>query len=192
MMGKALIVVDLQNDFCPGGALGVAGGDEIIPVINRLVNSFDTVVYTRDWHPANHVSFAENPQFIDKSWPAHCVAGTPGAEFHPDLLVRPDGIIVDKGTDPAVEAYSGFQGTGLAEKLRERQVDTVYITGLATDYCVKATALDALKAGFRAFVVVNASRGVDNPPGTVEDALNELRAAGVGIITDAEIGSSGE
>jgi|SRR5690554_409745 nicotinamidase-related amidase len=191
-MGKALIVVDLQNDFCPGGALGVAGGDEIIPVINRLVNSFDTVVYTRDWHPANHVSFAENPQFIDKSWPAHCVAGTPGAEFHPDLLVRPDGIIVDKGTDPAVEAYSGFQGTGLAEKLRERQVDTVYITGLATDYCVKATALDALKAGFRAFVVVNASRGVDNPPGTVEDALNELRAAGVGIITDAEIGSSGE
>ena len=191
-MGKALIVVDLQNDFCPGYSLGVAGGDEIIPVINRLVNSFDTVVYTRDWHPANHVSFAENPQFIDKSWPAHCVAGTPGAEFHPDLLVRPDGSIVDKGTDPAVEAYSGFQGTGLAEKLRERQVDTVYITGLATDYCVKATALDALKAGFRAFVVVNASRGVDNPPGTVEDALNELRAAGVGIITDAEIGSSGE
>lgn len=143
----------------PRRRLGVAGGDEIIPVINRLVNSFDTVVYTRDWHPANHVSFAENPQFIDKSWPAHCVAGTPGAEFHPDLLVRPDGIIVDKGTDPAVEAYSGFQGTGLAEKLRERQVDTVYITGLATDYCVKATALDALKAGFRAFVVVNASRG---------------------------------
>jgi len=191
-MGKALIVVDLQNDFCPGGALGVAGGDEIIPVINRLVNSFDTVVYTRDWHPANHVSFAENPQFIDKSWPAHCVAGTPGAEFHPDLLVRPDGIIVDKGTDPAVEAYSGFQGTGLAEKLRARQVDTVYITGLATDYCVKATALDALKAGVRAFVVVNASRGVDNPPGTVEDALNELRAAGVGMSTDPGIGSGGE
>ena len=157
MMAKALIVVDLQNDFCPGGALGVAGGDEIVPVINRLVNSFATVVYTRDWHPPNHVSFAENPQFIDKSWPAHCVAGTPGADFHPALLVRPDGIIVDKGTDPAVEAYSGFQGTGLAEKLRARQVDTVYITGLATDYCVKANVFDAPAAGFRTFVVATAA-----------------------------------
>lgn len=186
-MGKALIVVDVQNDFCPGGALAVAGGDEIIPVINRLVNSFDLVVYTRDWHPANHVSFAENPQFTDKSWPAHCVAGTPGAAFHPDLLVRPDGIIVDKGTEAEVEAYSGFQGTGLAEKLRARQVDTVYITGLATDYCVKATALDALKEGFRTFVVANACRGVDFPAGTVEKALNELRAAGAGIINDDEI-----
>ena len=106
------------------------------------------MVYTRDWHPANHVSFAENPQFIDKSWPAHCVAGTPGAEFHPDLLVRPDGIIVDKGTDPAVEAYSGFQGTGLAEKLRARQVDTVYITGLATDYCVESHGPGRFKSGF--------------------------------------------
>jgi nicotinamidase/pyrazinamidase len=187
MMAKALIVVDLQNDFCPGGALGVAGGDEIVPVINRLVNSFATVVYTRDWHPPNHVSFAENPQFIDKSWPAHCVAGTPGADFHPALLVRPDGIIVDKGTDPAVEAYSGFQGTGLAEKLRARQVDTVYITGLATDYCVKATALDALAAGFRTFVVANACRGVDVPPGTAEKALNEMGATGVKIIMDDEI-----
>ena len=121
--------------FAPA-ALGVAGGDEIIPVINRLVNSFDTVVYTRDWHPANHVSFAENPQFIDKSWPAHCVAGTPGAEFHSGFAGASDGIIVDKGPDPAVEAYSGFQGTGLAEQL-ERQVDTVYITGLATDYRAK-------------------------------------------------------
>lgn len=192
MMAKALIVVDLQNDFCPGGALGVAGGDEIVPVINRLVNSFATVVYTRDWHPPNHVSFAENPQFIDKSWPAHCVAGTPGADFHPALLVRPDGIIVDKGTDPAVEAYSGFQGTGLAEKLRARQVDTVYITGLATDYCVKATALDAVKAGFRTFVVANACRGVDVPPGTVEKALAEMGEAGVAIVTDDEIRGNAE
>ncbi|HHU82494.1 MAG TPA: nicotinamidase [Firmicutes bacterium] len=191
-MAKALIVVDLQNDFCPGGALGVAGGDEIIPVINRLINSFAVVVYTRDRHPENHVSFAENPQFTDKSWPPHCVAGTPGADFHRDLLVRPDAIIVDKGTDPEVEAYSGFQDTGLAEKLQARQVDTVYITGLATDYCVKATALDALKAGFRTFVVANACRGVDSPPGTVEKALNELRAAGVEIVTDDEIGSSAE
>lgn len=184
-MGKALIVVDVQNDFCPGWALGVAGGDEVIPVINRLVDSFDVVVYTRDWHPQNHVSFADEPQYVDKSWPAHCVAGTKGAEFHPDLVVRTDGIIVDKGTDPEVEAYSGFQGTGLEEKLREWQVDTVYVTGLATDYCVKATALDALKAGFRTYVVVNACRGVDNPPGTVEKALEELREAGVEIITDS-------
>ncbi|NLZ43356.1 MAG: nicotinamidase [Clostridia bacterium] len=191
-MAKALIVVDLQNDFCPGGALGVAGGDEIVPVINRLVKSFDIVVYTRDWHPPNHVSFAENPQFIDKSWPAHCVAGTPGADFHPDLLVRPDGIIVNKGTDPAVEAYSGFQDTGLAEKLQARQVDTVYITGLATDYCVKATALDAVKAGFRTFVVANACRGVDVPPGTVEKALAEMGEAGVAIVTDDEIRGNAE
>lgn len=186
-MGKALIVVDVQNDFCPGGALGVAGGDEIIPVINGLVDSFDVVVYTRDWHPQNHVSFAGEPRYVDKSWPAHCVAGTKGAEFHPDLVMRTDGIIVDKGTDPEVEAYSGFQGTGLEEKLNERQVDTVYITGLATDYCVKATALDALKAGLRTYVVVNACRGVDNPPGTVKEALDELREAGVGIITDSLI-----
>lgn|SRR5690554_2458434 len=185
-MKKALIVVDVQNDFCPGGALGVAGGDEIIPVINRLVSSFDIVVYTRDRHPENHVSFAETPQFTDNSWPPHCVEGTSGADFHPGLVVRPDGLIIDKGSDPEVEAYSGFQDTGLAEKLRARQVDTVYITGLATDYCVKATALDALKAGFRTLVVANACQGVNSPPGTVERALHELREAGVEIVTKVE------
>jgi len=185
----ALLVVDVQNDFCPGGALAVAGGDEIIPVINRLLPQFAVVVYTRDWHPENHMSFADPPQFMDKSWPPHCVAGAWGAEFHPPLEVRPDGIIVDKGTKVDIEAYSGFQDTGLAEKLRGCKVGTVYITGLATDYCVKATALDAVKEGFQVLVVDEACRGVGSPPGSVEKAFKEMKEAGVKVVTEDEVGS---
>lgn len=189
-MKRALLVVDVQNDFCPGGALAVAGGDEIIPVINRLLPRFEVVVYTRDWHPENHISFADPPQFMDKSWPPHCVAGTWGTEFHPRLVVRPDGIIVEKGTDVNLEAYSGFQGTDLAEQLRGRQVETVYLTGLATDYCVKATALDAVKEGFRVLVIEDACRGVDSPPGSVEKAFQEMKEAGVKIVTEDKVGSN--
>lgn len=189
-MKTALLVVDVQNDFCPGGALAVAGGDEIIPVINRLLPRFEVVVYTRDWHPENHISFADPPKYMDKSWPPHCVAGTWGAEFHPRLVIRPDGIIVEKGTNVDMEAYSGFQGTDLAEKLRGRQVGTVYITGLATDYCVKASALDAVKEGFQVLVIEDACRGVDSPPGSVENAVQEMKEAGIKIVTEDKVGSS--
>lgn len=186
-MKSALFVVDVQNDFCPSGSLAVAGGDQVVPVINRLLPRFDTVVYTRDWHPANHISFAAQPQFIDQSWPVHCVAGTPGAAFHPGLQVREDAIIVNKATAVAQEAYSAFQGTDLAERLRSLGVDTLYLTGLATDYCVKATARDGLREGFRVLVIRDAVRGVDVPPGSADQALAEMARAGAEIITAAEV-----
>ncbi len=186
-MHKALIIVDLQNDFCPGGSLGVAGGDQIIPIINSLLPKFKTVVYTRDWHPANHISFAAAPQYIDRSWPTHCVAGTPGAAFHPDLVIVPTAMIVSKATDPAKEAYSGFQDSALADDLRKLGVDTVFICGLATDYCVKATALDALQEGLTTFVITDAVKGVDVPPGSAAAALSLLQKSGVKLITATEV-----
>lgn len=192
MSKSALIVVDVQNDFCPGGALAVRGGDEVVPVINQLIPKFDMVVYTRDWHPTNHISFAEKPQFTDKSWPVHCVANSRGADFHPELTFTLNAMIVDKGTDPDQEAYSGFQGTDLAKTLRRLNIDTVYITGLATDYCVKHTALDALREGFTVKLVSDACRGVDTPPGTEAKAVEELRRAGVQIINAKEVDSDHE
>ena len=185
-MKSALLVVDVQNDFCPGGSLAVAEGDQIIPIINRLLPRFETVVYTRDWHPAAHISFAVQPRFVDQSWPVHCVAGTPGAAFHPALQVREDAIIVNKGTAVDQEAYSGFQGTDLADQLRRLGVATLYLTGLATDYCVKATALDARREGFQVRVIRDAVRGVDVPPGSAAQALRELEGAGVKLISAAE------
>ena len=186
-MKKALIVVDLQIDFCPGGALAVPEGDRIVPVINGLIPGFEIIVYTRDWHPKNHVSFAEKPEFLDKSWPSHCVANTRGADFHPDLNFGLNVLIIDKATTPEVEAYSGFQDTNLAKTLKRLEVDTVYITGLATDYCVKATALDAVREGFKVFLVEDACKGVDSPPGSVKQALAGMEKAGVRIISVAEV-----
>ena len=182
MKGDALIVVDVQNDFCPGGALAVAEGDLVVPVVNRLLPLFLHRVFTRDWHPPDHVSFADAPEFRDKSWPAHCVQNTPGAEFHPDLVVPPDALIVSKGDDPGREAYSGFQagGVDLAGWLNERGVRHVFITGLATDYCVRATALDARAAGFEVTVIEDAVRGV--APETTAAALRDLDRAGVARI----------
>jgi nicotinamidase/pyrazinamidase len=175
-MPGALVIVDFQNDFAPGGALAVPHGDEIAGRLNALAASgrFDLVVATRDWHPADHGSFAS----AGGRWPEHCVAGTPGAELHPALDAAGVDVIVDKGRDPATEGYSGFDGTGLAGLLRARGIDRVTVAGLATDYCVRATALDALREGFAVTLDTAGSRGIDADPGDVERALDEVRAAG--------------
>ena len=175
----ALIVVDVQNDFCPGGALAVADADRIVPGINALAERFSVTVYTRDWHPADHCSFSDDPQFRDKSWPVHCVANTDGAQFHAQLAVPPDAVVIDKGTDASKEAYSGFDGTALAEMLRARGVSRVFVCGLATDYCVKATALDAVANGFETVVLDDLCRGVDVPLGTARAAIDAMKAAGI-------------
>ena len=179
MAATALIIVDFQNDFTPGGALAVAGGDAIADRICELAGSgeYDLVVATRDWHPPDHGSFAAQ----GGPWPEHCVQGTPGAQLHPGLDRALVDVVVDKGQDPATEGYSGFQATNLAELLRERAVDHVTVVGLATDYCVKNTALDALRAGFGVTVDSNAVRAVEIEPGDGARALEEVRAAGGSI-----------
>ena len=175
-MAAALLIVDFQNDFAPGGALAVPHGDEVAERLNALAASgdYDLVVATRDWHPADHGSFAARGGI----WPEHCVAGTPGAELHPGLDAARVDVIVDKGKDPATEGYSGFDGTNLAALLRARGIDRVTVAGLATDYCVRATALDALREGFAVTLDTAASRGIDATPGDVDRALDEVRAAG--------------
>ncbi len=181
----ALIVVDVQNDFCPGGALSVPGGDGVVRVINNLQPRFDRVYFTRDWHPEDHCSFSLEPTFQDGSWPAHCLQDSPGAEFHGDLHVPLDCPIIDKGTDPDQEAYSGFQGTDLADRLRSAGVTRVFVAGLATDYCVKATAMDALQAGFETVLVEDGCRGVDDDGSVV--AIAAMREAGVVLCRGVEI-----
>ena len=178
-MSRALVIVDFQNDFTPGGALAVAHGDEIAGRINELAASgdFDLVVATRDWHPPDHGSFTERGGI----WPVHCVAGTPGAELHPALDAARVDVVVDKGQDPGTEGYSGFQDTPLADLLRERGIDDVVIVGLATDYCVRNTALDALRMGLRVAIDERAVRGVDVEPGDSQRALDELREAGARV-----------
>ena len=173
------MVVDFQNDFTPGGALAVPGGDQIAGRVNELAASdeFDLVVATRDWHPPDHGSFSDR----GGPWPVHCVQGTEGAELHPALDQSKIDVVVDKGQDPATEGYSGFEGTDLASLLRERNVDSVTVVGLATDYCVKNTALDALREGFDVTVDREAVRGVDVNPGDSERALDEVRAAGASV-----------
>ena len=175
-MGEALIIVDFQNDFTPGGALAVPDGDAIAGRVRELIDSgrFDLVVATRDWHPAEHGSFAAQ----GGPWPPHCVAGTPGAQLHDSVPRDVVDVIVDKGTDPATEGYSGFEATGLEGLLRERGIDRVTIVGLATDYCVRATALDALREGFAVEVDRAGVRGIDARPGDAERALDEVAAAG--------------
>jgi nicotinamidase/pyrazinamidase len=179
-MARGLVIVDFQNDFTPGGALAVPGGDEIAPRLNELARSgdFDVVVATRDWHPPDHGSFAAQ----GGPWPAHCVAGTPGAELHPALDAEAVDEIVDKGQDPRTSGYSGFDATPLADLLAARDVDELTVVGLATDYCVKNTALDALRTGFRVVVDTSAMRGVDAAAGDSERAVDELRAAGARIV----------
>jgi nicotinamidase-related amidase len=178
-MPRALLIVDFQNDFTPGGALAVPHGDEIAARINALAASgdYDLVVATRDWHPPDHGSFAER----GGPWPVHCVAGSPGAQLHPALDASRVDVIVDKGQDPDTEGYSGFEGTRLAELLHERGITQVTVVGLATDYCVKNTALDALRQGFQVTVDSTAVRGVEVAPGDSERALAEVRAGG-GVI----------
>jgi nicotinamidase/pyrazinamidase len=182
----ALIVVDVQNDFCPGGALSVLGGEGVVRVINPLQLKFDRIYFTRDWHPQDHCSFSDEPTFQDGSWPVHCVQDSPGAEFQGDLHVPSDATIINKGTDPDKEAYSGFQDTDLAARLRDAGVERVFVTGLATDYCVKATALDAVKAGFQTVLVENGCRGVDDEGS--KEAITAMRAAGVEVYIGADVG----
>jgi nicotinamidase/pyrazinamidase len=202
---QALIVVDVQNDFCPGGALAVRHGDQVVPVINDLQSRFELVVATQDWHPADHKSFASNhegkqpghlieldglPQVL---WPDHCVQNTPGAEFVEALSHSSIKRIFQKGTDPEVDSYSGFfdnghrHSTGLGDYLREQGVTDVYVVGLATDYCVKFTALDAQDLGFKTFVVEDACRGVELQEGDVRRALDDVRAAGVTVLSSNDI-----
>lgn len=202
MEDRALIVVDVQYDFCPAGALAVSGGDEVVPLINALLPRFPIVVATQDWHPPGHASFASSHpgrkplEVIELDgvqqvlWPDHCVAGTPGAEFHAGLDRRPFRAIVRKGTDPRVDSYSAFRDnhrehpTGLAGLLRELGVGRVVIVGLATDYCAAASARDAVEMGFAAEIWLAATRPVGAPPGHLERTLAELRPLGVTLRED--------
>jgi nicotinamidase/pyrazinamidase len=175
----ALIVVDVQNDFCPGGALAVPEGDTVVPVINNLMPRFDHVLATQDFHPPGHSSFVEQ----GGPWPVHCVQGTNGAALHPDLNEGSLDEIVQKGTDPATDGYSGFAGTDLAQRLRDRGIRRVFVTGLATDYCVRATAVEAIEQGFDVVVLTDAIRAVDVDAGDGERALAEMEQAGANLLT---------
>ncbi len=159
--GDALLVADIQNDFLPGGALGVARGDEVVPVLNRYVVGFHArglpVVATRDWHPPNHCSFREQGGI----WPVHCMRGSTGAAFHPDFHLPPSAIVISKATDPRKEAYSAFEGTALDERLREFDVRRLFIGGLATDYCVLNTVRDAVARGYAVCLLVDGIRAVN-------------------------------
>jgi nicotinamidase/pyrazinamidase len=173
-----LIVVDVQNDFCSGGALTVPDGDAVVEPINRLVERFPVVVATRDWHPPDHLSFSEQ----GGPWPPHCVQGTPGAELHPGLRAEAIDAVVDAGYEPQLEGYSGFEETDLERVLRQRDVDTVHVAGLALDYCVRATALDARRKGFDVVLHLGATRAIDAQPGDADRALREMREAGVQVV----------
>ncbi len=174
----ALIIVDVQNDFTPGGALAVPDGDAVIPAINALASDSLFVVATRDWHPPDHGSFAEQGGV----WPVHCVAESEGAQLALEVDQDLIDVVVDKGRSRDADGYSGFEDTGLDELLRSRDVDTVHVAGLALDYCVRATALDARRAGFDVVVHLSATRPVDVLPGDGERAVAELRAAGVEVV----------
>jgi nicotinamidase/pyrazinamidase len=178
-MAEALLIVDFQNDFTPGGALGVPGGDEIAERVNELAadDRFDVVVATRDWHPPDHGSFTEQGGI----WPVHCVQGTSGAELYPGLDQANVDVVVDKGQPRDTEGYSGFQQTPLEELLRERGIDKVTVVGLATDYCVKNTVLDARRLGFGVDVDESAIRAVDVERGDGARAIAEMRSAGAHV-----------
>jgi len=197
---NALIISDLQNDFVEGGALAVPGGTEIVPFINRIQPEFDVVVATQDWHPPNHGSFASNhpghkpgdvitlnglEQIL---WPDHCVQGTPGSEFVPGLYRDRWAGVFRKGTDPGVDSYSGFfdnlrrHATGLADFLKETGVSDIFIVGLTTEYCVKATAIDGAALGFRTTVIKDGCRGLNYQPGDLEKAFEEMSDNGVKLI----------
>ena len=194
-MSQALLVIDVQNDFCPGGALAVAGGDEIVGGINALMGSFDTVLLTQDWHPAGHSSFAsshdadpmsvtEMPYGPQVLWPDHCIQGSDGAAFHADLLVDRADLIIRKGYNPAIDSYSAFfendktTPTGLEGYLRTRGIDTLTLVGLATDFCVNYSAVDAARLGFDVTVRQDLCRAIDFD-GSLDAAKAEMTGAGV-------------
>ena len=202
---KTLILVDIQNDFCPGGALAVSEGNAVVPIANQLMPKFELVVATQDWHPVNHKSFASQnedltigdvfelnglPQIV---WPDHCVQNTHGSEFVADLNRDLITKVFPKGTDPEVDSYSGFfdndhrGATGLAAYLKDKNVTEVFVMGLATDYCVKFTALDAVQLGFKTKLVLDGCRGVELNAGDIEKAIEEMKHAGVEIVRSTEI-----
>jgi nicotinamidase/pyrazinamidase len=201
----ALLVVDIQNDFLPGGALAVPDGDQVIPIANRLVGFFSLILATQDWHPANHGSFAANHlnrhpgEVINLNgitqvlWPVHCVQGSSGAAFSAQLRTERFSKVFRKGIDPGIDSYSGFfdngkrRSTGLAEYLRDRRVNQLFICGLATDYCVKFSALDGVDSGLRTHVIEDACRGVELNPGDSAAAIAEMRKAGVSIVESASL-----
>jgi nicotinamidase/pyrazinamidase len=184
---KALLIVDVQNDFCPGGVLAAQNGDEVVPLINRYIEEFQRdggrIYASRDWHPENSAHFQER----GGPWPPHCIQDTWGAEFHPDLNLPDDVTIITKGDDPDEdEGYSAFEGktpvgTSLADDLRKHDIEELYVAGLATDYCVKASAIDGTKAGVRTVVLRDAIRGVDVNPGDSDRAIDEMAEAGVDV-----------
>ncbi len=177
----ALLIIDVQNDFCAGGSLAVPDGDAVVPVLNHWIAAARRtevpIVVSRDWHPAGHVSFRER----GGPWPPHCVQGTRGAEFHPALDLPPDAPIVSKGENPDRDNYSDFQQTDLAAKLRGQGVRRLWVGGLALDYCIRATILDAIREGFEVHLIRAATRAVDVNPGDGERALEQIRAAGASI-----------
>ena len=185
---SALILVDIQNDFCPGGALAVACGDQIIEAVNRLMPEFPLVISTQDWHPADHVSFKAR----GGPWPPHCVQGTEGAELHKALDRERIGYNFRKASSPDKEAYSEFEGTDAAgitldEALKSHAVKRIYVVGLATDYCVKATVLDGLKYGYEVYAVTDAMRAVNVSPDDGARALREMERAGARLVTSDQI-----
>ena len=200
----ALLVIDVQNDFCPGGALAVEGGDEIIPLINRLGQSFEHVIHTQDWHPANHISFAsthpgtqpfttiEVPYGTQTLWPDHCVQGTPGADFQPGRVLPHAEMIVRKGFRRDIDSYSAFleddhtTPTGLAGYLRERGLKRLFLCGLAYDFCVRYSAIDGTAAGFECIVIQDATRAV-GLPGSVEETHSHFAAKSIQRINTASV-----
>ena len=202
---NALVMVDLQNDFLPGGALPVPHGDEVIPIANRLQHRFELVIATQDWHPPDHGSFAVNHAgkkpgdriMLDGIeqilWPAHCVQGTPGAALAPALDTQRIARIFQKGIDPRIDSYSAFfdnghrRSTGLGDYFKERSVRRIYLAGLALDYCVKFSALDARELGLEVFVVLDGCRGIDLETGDIERALDEMQRNGVTLTQSREI-----
>ena len=183
----ALLVVDVQRDFCPGGSLPVPEGDKVVPVLNdymRLFKKAGSWIYaTRDWHPPDHMSFKEQGGL----WPPHCIQGSEGAELHPDLKLPEETVVISKATSPSKEAYSGFEGTNLAEHLKSRGTRRVFVGGLATDYCVKSTVLDALELGFETVLLLDATLGVNVEPEDSDKAIHEMRENGALTATLSDI-----
>jgi len=202
---KALIIVDVQNDFIPGGALAVHEGDQIVPVINQIQQEFDFIVATQDWHPADHGSFAANHDgknigdFIDLNgvqqilWPVHCVQGSFGADFHADLKRENWKAVFRKGTNPKVDSYSGFfdnnrQGdTGLSSYLKDNEIEEIYVCGLAADYCVKFTVLDGISEGFKTHLVIDATKAVNLQPDDFDKSVQEMKSAGALLVSSHDI-----
>jgi len=183
----ALIIVDVQKDFCPGGALPVPEGDQVVPVLNNYIKKFTkagTKIYaTRDWHPSDHKSFKRNGGI----WPPHCLQGSDGAEFHPDLTLPSEATVISKATEPSMAGYSGFEQTELEKELRKQSVKRIFVGGLATDYCVKSTVIDALRLGFETILLIDATRGVNVKPDDSEKAIEEMVRKGAKIASLADV-----